>query len=199
MQVLPSVQAGRLLGGHLGGEEQEREDSPGGPDAAGWGVPELCFFLFIVHRAFYFFFQVEDLEEGDRHSLYLTGFDIYDERGHLVDLTSGLVEDGELVFFTGTVKPVCARDPDDPGSEGRTVIKGGRITCWWFTGHKEGDTPTIGISTGLAGRVESLLPSGGSYYHHGFFFFLLFLQIIISVSRPRGTGASLRPYERRQY
>ncbi len=101
---------------------------------------------------------MEDAEEGDRPTVYLTDFSIFDELGHLIDLASGLVENYELTFFSGMVKPASADSPDDPDdAQGARVVRAGRIAQWWVTGYNnEGETPTIGISTDRAGRCRSV-------------------------------------------
>lgn len=53
--------------------------------------------------------EVEATEEDDKTSLCLTHFDVFDEKDHLVDLSSGIIEKGNDLFFTGTAKPAGVR------------------------------------------------------------------------------------------
>lgn len=89
--------------------------------------------------------RVEGAEEEDVQ-LRLTDFDLFDEQGHLVNLSAGLVEEGRLVFFTGWALNPVSTD----ASERVKIIRGGPIKSWWTCGFSQNERKTIGFTTAKA-------------------------------------------------
>ncbi len=84
--------------------------------------------------------------DQERPVLHITGFEVFDKMGHLVQLASGLIERGRDIFISGFVKPVFDSDPDS-GVGGIGVDLAGPIQEWWVTGFREEEQDAVGVST----------------------------------------------------
>ncbi|XP_051164166.1 DNA (cytosine-5)-methyltransferase PliMCI-like [Leptopilina boulardi] len=78
----------------------------------------------------------------------ITKFSVYDEKGHLCQFDTGLIEKNVKLFFSGYVKPIYN---DDPSIENGFPTKDlGPINEWFISGFEGGETALIGFNTEFA-------------------------------------------------
>ena len=98
--------------------------------------PSLCMFTG----------QEENLSEFDeRPILKLTQFGIYDQKGHLCPLDGGAIEQNQLLYAFGYIKPIYSDNPDAEGGIATTEI--GPINEWYIGGFDGGEKALIGFAT----------------------------------------------------
>lgn len=75
----------------------------------------------------------------------MTYFCIYDKNGHLCPFDENLIEENELLYFSGYVKPIF---DDDPSPENGISTKDmGPINAWFLSGFDGGDKANVSFST----------------------------------------------------
>ncbi|CAH1179610.1 unnamed protein product [Phaedon cochleariae] len=90
--------------------------------------------------------NIHEIDEIPTHQI--TYFSVYDEKGHLCALDSGLIEKNIRLYSSGYIKPVYEENPiPDDGVPGYDL---GPINEWWTAGYDGGEKLCIGFTTEYA-------------------------------------------------
>ena len=87
----------------------------------------------------------------------VTSFSVFDKNDHLVDFSTGLIDNNVEIYFNGYLKPLGAENPASTQG-GVPVVKAGPIVEWWSTGFDKDANATLGMNGG--GRVRMELVCG---------------------------------------
>ncbi|KAK6619871.1 hypothetical protein RUM44_006271 [Polyplax serrata] len=78
----------------------------------------------------------------------VTHFSVFDGEGHLCPFDTGLIENDELIFFSGYIKPIYDDDPSPSG--GVPAQELGPIVEWWISGFDCGNSFLIAFRSPYA-------------------------------------------------
>ena len=89
----------------------------------------------------------------------ITCFTVFDGEGHLCPFDTGLIENDQLIFFSGYIKPIYDDDPSP--NNGVPAQELGPIVEWWISGYDGGNSFLIAFRTPYA---EYILMESSSEY-----------------------------------